>query len=98
MFKISNKSSRKWGRLKMTSLKFRSFSDVATANFEQVFVSWCFTISFTVIKNLNLQKALCNMQQWFQHCPLQNQGSVHFKPIALQLHLSLQPFTMTVRQ
>ena len=38
------------GRLKMTSLKFPSFSDASIANFEQVFVSWCFTISFTLIK------------------------------------------------
>ena len=32
------------------------------------------------------------MQQCFQHYPLQKQSSVHFKPIVLQLHLSLQPF------
>ena len=35
-------------------VKFPSFPDASIANFEQVFVSWCFTISFTVIKKLNL--------------------------------------------
>ena len=93
VFNISNKSSRKWGRSKMTSLKFPSFSiSNRIANFEQVFVSWCFTISVTVINKLNLQTALSNTQQCFQHCPLQKQTSVHFKPNTLQLHLSLQPF------
>ena len=35
-------------------VKFPSFSGASIANFEQVFVTWCFTISFTVIKKLNL--------------------------------------------
>ena len=52
--KISNKSSRKWGRSKMTLSKFPSFSDASIASFEQVFVSWCFTVLFTVIKKINL--------------------------------------------
>ena len=38
----------------MKLLKFPSFSDASTANFEQVFVSWCFTVLFTVIKKINL--------------------------------------------
>ena len=60
--KCGRKNSRKWGRLKMTSLKFPSFSDASIANFEQVFVSWCFTISVTVIKKLNCKKhsLICN--------------------------------------
>ena len=46
----------------MMSLKFPSFSDASIANFEQVFVSWCFTISVTVIKKLNCKKhsLICN--------------------------------------
>ena len=75
----------------MTSLKFPSFSDASVPNFEQSFC-WCFTTSFTVIKKLNLLKPLSDTQQCFQHYPLQKQSSVHFKPIVLQLHLSLQPF------
>ena len=30
------------------------FTDASIANFEQVFISWCFSMSFTVIKKLNL--------------------------------------------
>ena len=63
------------------TLKLSSFSDASIANFEQVF-SWCFTTSFAVIKKLNSQKELSNTQQSFQHCPLQKQSSVYFKPNA----------------
>ena len=64
------------------TLKLPSFSDASIANLEQVFVSWCFTISFAVIKKLNSQKALSNTEQCFQHRPLQKQSSVYFKPNA----------------
>ena len=42
------------GRSEITSLNFLSFLDASVANFEQVFVSSCFGISFAVIKKLSL--------------------------------------------